>query len=123
MTSRERHPSPRPAGQVSHSNSNSLELDLDYSSSLLLHPQDLDLTSTQHRRLSHNTDRGLLLPVEEGEGGKRVIGLTDEDGEVNGNGKQEVTMTLPYLKLLPLLVARCSEGLNYAVIFPYINQM
>ncbi|WWC85817.1 uncharacterized protein L201_000684 [Kwoniella dendrophila CBS 6074] len=30
---------------------------------------------------------------------------------------------VPYLKLLPLLVQRCSEGLTYAIIFPYINQM
>ncbi|KAK8845553.1 hypothetical protein IAR55_006268 [Kwoniella newhampshirensis] len=30
---------------------------------------------------------------------------------------------VPYLKLLPLLVQRWSEGFTYAVIFPYINEM
>ncbi|WWC66835.1 uncharacterized protein I206_100742 [Kwoniella pini CBS 10737] len=30
---------------------------------------------------------------------------------------------VPYLKILPLLLQRCSEGLTYAIIFPYINQM
>ncbi|OCF59654.1 hypothetical protein L486_02326 [Kwoniella mangroviensis CBS 10435] len=30
---------------------------------------------------------------------------------------------VPYLKLLPLLVQRCAEGLTYAIVFPYINQM
>ncbi|ODN96307.1 hypothetical protein I350_08329 [Cryptococcus amylolentus CBS 6273] len=30
---------------------------------------------------------------------------------------------VPYLKLFPLLVQRWSEGMTYAVIFPYINEM
>ncbi|WWD22504.1 hypothetical protein CI109_106997 [Kwoniella shandongensis] len=30
---------------------------------------------------------------------------------------------LPYLKILPLLIQRWSEGLTYAIIFPYINEM
>jgi hypothetical protein len=30
---------------------------------------------------------------------------------------------LPYMKILPLAISRCSEGLIYAVIFPYINEM
>ncbi|WWC58113.1 uncharacterized protein I303_100648 [Kwoniella dejecticola CBS 10117] len=30
---------------------------------------------------------------------------------------------VPYLKILPLLTQRCSEGLTYAIVFPYINQM
>jgi len=34
-----------------------------------------------------------------------------------------VSTPLPYSKIFPLLIARCSEGLNYAVIFPYINEM
>ncbi|WVQ76195.1 hypothetical protein IAR50_005857 [Cryptococcus sp. DSM 104548] len=30
---------------------------------------------------------------------------------------------VPYLKLFPLLVQRWSEGMTYAIIFPYINEM
>jgi hypothetical protein len=30
---------------------------------------------------------------------------------------------LPYAKIIPLLIARASEGLIYAVIFPYVNEM
>ncbi|WVQ80872.1 hypothetical protein IAT38_002979 [Cryptococcus sp. DSM 104549] len=30
---------------------------------------------------------------------------------------------VPYVKLIPLLIQRWSEGLTYAVIFPYINEM
>ena len=34
-----------------------------------------------------------------------------------------VKTPLPFLKILPLLIARCSEGLIYSVILPYINEM
>lgn len=30
---------------------------------------------------------------------------------------------LPFWRIFPLLVQRCSEGLTYAVIFPYVNEM
>lgn len=30
---------------------------------------------------------------------------------------------VPYLKLLPLCIARIAEGMIYSVIFPYINEM
>lgn len=30
---------------------------------------------------------------------------------------------VPYLKILPLLISRIAEGVIYAVIFPYINEM
>lgn len=40
---------------------------------------------------------------------------------LGGSGKGETP--LPYMKMLPLIVARLSEGLIYSVIFPYINEM
>ena len=30
---------------------------------------------------------------------------------------------MPYLKILPLLISRIAEGVIYAVIFPYVNEM
>ncbi len=30
---------------------------------------------------------------------------------------------LPYLKILPLLITRCSEGLTWSIVLPYINDM
>lgn len=30
---------------------------------------------------------------------------------------------MPYIKLLPLCIARIAEGMIYSVIFPYINEM
>lgn len=47
------------------------------------------------------------------------------------NGGQDLRHTdrpsgetpLPYMKMMPLIVARLSEGLIFSVIFPYINQM
>lgn len=44
------------------------------------------------------------------------------DGRPASNAPSEIT-PVPYLKLLPLLISRLSEGLVYSVIFPYINEM
>lgn len=40
-----------------------------------------------------------------------------------GPASQRKTTVVPYLKLLPLCIARISEGMIYSVIFPYINEM
>ncbi|ORY34238.1 major facilitator superfamily domain-containing protein [Naematelia encephala] len=43
--------------------------------------------------------------------------------EPPGPSARPETTPLPYAKLFPLVISRMSEGLIYAVIFPYINEM
>lgn len=67
------------------------------------------------RRLSNNLSMG--LPEVEAETHSASV-VTESPSTPH----YHIT-PVPYLKLLPLLVQRWSEGVTYGVIFPYINEM
>ena len=51
-----------------------------------------------------------------------LVRLDDHKRDAQGSPDSLVPTPLPFFRMLPLLIARISEGMTFTVIFPYINE-
>lgn len=94
------------------------------------------LLPAQGLKLNHRTaspaisisNRPAYLDLQDGEYSSPPSGATTPHGHPlpsyfrPGPGKKEMT-PVPYVKLLPLCIARSAEGMIGSIIMPYVNEM
>ncbi|CAD6578555.1 MAG: hypothetical protein TREMPRED_002215 [Tremellales sp. Tagirdzhanova-0007] len=100
--------------------------------SLMIERLELNDVSTLHQRQPSPNSRHPHLSLNSPPSSTHSV--SDDRSHISPTSSQSYSSSarsaispaatpLPYIKILPILIARCAEGLNFSVIFPYINAM